>query len=89
MMPKYFIEIPQRFSIFNIGSRSSNSVGELIEIIQDLAGTSLPIHSKGERRPHEVMDTIADIERASDLLGWQPQCSLRSGIAKVLQSYND
>jgi GDP-4-dehydro-6-deoxy-D-mannose reductase len=66
--------------IFNIGSGVSHSVAEVIRIIQEVWGTSLPVRSDAARREHEIMDTVADITRATQQLGWQPRFALRQGL---------
>ena len=66
--------------IFNIGSGTSHSVAELIQVIQDVWGTRLPVRSNGVRRTNEIMDTVADITRAEQQLSWVPRFTLRRGI---------
>lgn len=68
------------FRVFNLGSGASHSVADLIRTIQDVWGTNLPVRSDGTRRPDEIMDTVADIARAEQQLGWKPRFTLRQGI---------
>jgi nucleoside-diphosphate-sugar epimerase len=68
------------FGVFNIGSGTSHSVADLVRIIQDVWGTNLPVLSEGVRRNDEIMDTVADISRAEQQLGWKPRFTLRQGI---------
>ena len=35
--------------------------------------------------PGEMRDTLADISRAKELLGWEPKVTLEEGIKKLLQ----
>lgn len=71
---------PRGFSVFNIGSGTSHSVADLISVVQEVWGTSLPVSSDGVRRKDEIMDTVADITRAGEQLGWKPRFTLRQGI---------
>src|SRR6476646_8122143 len=71
---------PRGFQVFNIGSGTSHSVAELIRIVQEVWGTNLPVRSDGERRPDEIMDTVADISRAERHLSWRPRFTLRQGL---------
>ena len=71
---------PRGLSVFNIGSGTSHSVADLIRIVQAVWGTSLPVSSDGVRRKDEIMDTVADIARAREQLGWKPRFTLRQGI---------
>jgi GDP-4-dehydro-6-deoxy-D-mannose reductase len=68
------------FAVFNVGSGTSHSVADVIAIIQELWGTDLPVRSDHVRRPGEVMDTVADITRARQQLGWSPRYTLRDGL---------
>lgn len=77
---------PARFSIFNIGSGVSRSVGDLVAAVQSACGTHLPVVSSHERRKDEVMDTVADISRARAGLGWAPAFDLARGIAATCRA---
>lgn len=65
---------------FNIGSGYSRSVRELVAEVQAVAGTSLDVRSKGERRDNEIFDVVADISAACAVLGWSPRHSLKNGL---------
>lgn len=71
--------------IINLGSGKSHSVQEIIQTICQLEGKNYPIQDDGLRRPNEIMDTIADITLAGELLQWKPAISLEEGITRMLQ----
>lgn len=71
-------------AVYNIGSGQSYSVAETIEAVQQAAGTRKPVHARGERRPGEVMETLADIKRARAELGWQPTVSFAEGVRRLV-----
>lgn len=75
------------FNIFNIGSGVSYSVQELIQIIQDHKKTDCEVVSDVERRKNEIMDTIADINKAQSQLLWEPRWTLSDGIKQMLLEY--
>ena len=75
------------FQIFNIGSGISYSVGEIIEMVQKICGTDLPVISSAEKRQAEIMDTIADISKAKELLNWVPVTSMYDGLSAIVQTY--
>jgi GDP-4-dehydro-6-deoxy-D-mannose reductase len=75
---------PRGYWVFNIGSGVSYSVQEVIDVMQAVAGTSLPIVSEGEARSNEIPDVRADIRRAKRFLGWAPRLSLNEGLARLL-----
>jgi GDP-4-dehydro-6-deoxy-D-mannose reductase len=74
------LSAPQGLRVFNIGSGASHSVGELINLMQNVWGSRLPVSSDGVRRKDEIMDTVADITRAEHQLGWKPRFTLRQGM---------
>jgi GDP-4-dehydro-6-deoxy-D-mannose reductase len=79
------IDKPQRFEIFNIASGTSHSVREVIDIVQRLAGRSVPVHSDEVRRQNEIMDTQGDIAKAKRVLAWAPRWTLEAGVQELLR----
>lgn len=73
------------FNVFNIGSGISYSVKEVVEIILQVAGASLPISSTNEERPQEIPEVRADFSRALTAMGWRPKTSFKEGISKILR----
>ena len=78
------IKIDDGYNIFNIGSGKSYSVGEIIRIIQEKAGTNLPVQSENISRDHEIYDIKADVTFAKNNLGWIPKHTFSEGIEKLL-----
>lgn len=76
------------FSRFNIGSGVSLSVADVCNAIQNVAGTTWPLRCDEIDRPEEIPDTRADIERARDVLGWQPRFSFHEGIRRMVDRSN-
>jgi len=66
----------------NAGSGRSHSVAEVIELLFELIGRRLPVENQD--RPVAIPDTVADLSRARELLGWSPRTPLREGLASVL-----
>ena len=73
--------------VYNIGSGSSLSVSEAIDIIQNEMGTNLEVQSKNLERANEITDVVADIQNARDHLSWQPEISFEEGIKKIAHSF--
>lgn len=78
------VGLDKKFDILNIGTGVSYSVAEVIDFIQEIKGTNLVVQSGSERRPAEIMDTQADITKASDIMGWSPKWTLRAGLRNLL-----
>lgn len=78
------VGLDKKFDILNIGTGVSYSVAEVIDFIQEIKGTNLVVQSGSERRTAEIMDTQADITKASDIMGWSPKWTLRAGLQNLL-----
>jgi UDP-glucuronate decarboxylase len=70
----------------NLGNPHETTIRKMAELIRELAGSSseivqrpLPVDDPVRRRP--------DIERARQLLDWEPQTSLREGLNAVVQDF--
>lgn len=78
------VERVQEYDVFNIGLGMSYSVGEVIDMVQDILGSQKPIECKNEVRRNELNNVVADISHAKEVLGWQPAHTLREGLAKMI-----
>jgi len=72
------------FETFNIGSGHSYSVKEIAEAIARRVGDHVTVEFTGESRKNEVMDTVANIAKAQDLLAWTPKIDIDQGITRCL-----
>ncbi len=79
--------------VTNIGSGKGISVGELVELIAEIAGRpGVRVVADADRiRPEnsEVFELIADNTMAKQRCGWEPQVGLREGLARVLEYMQD
>lgn len=69
---------------FNVGSGQSYSVGEVVSMLQKIAGTNKPVVSAERRRQEEIDDVRADITAIEKAVGWRPRISLEQGLTKVM-----
>lgn len=67
----------------NIGSGQGASLNELIALIAERLGRQPEVHYRQARR-FDVPSNILDITRASDLLAWKPQVTLKQGVAELI-----
>jgi nucleoside-diphosphate-sugar epimerase len=68
----------------NIGSGVSYSVQDVIDVIQSVAGTALPVVSQSSERAQEIPDVRADISLARRSLDWAPRWTFADGVQQVL-----
>lgn len=72
--------------VYNAGSGTSISVRDLADMIVKVSGTEKTVLSRGEQRPDEVPDTVADVTRARERLGWTPAVTIEEGLERTVQS---
>ena len=80
------LDKPGGYRVYNIASGTSLSVQQVIDIVQDVAGTGKKIVCDQVIRTNELMDVVADISKAKAVLGWQPEYSFRGGIENIIHS---
>lgn len=74
------------FEIFNIASGVSYSVKEIADIVRKLIGAEVDVSYSKEKRVNEIMETVANIGKAKDVLGWEPRVGLEEGLERMIQS---
>jgi len=74
--------------VINVGSGDRISLNELLGAMQEEYGTSLvPTHA--EPRGGDVRDSLADVGRARELLGYEPLVDWRTGLRETLAWYRE
>lgn len=75
--------------ILNVGHDRPSTFLEVAEILQELVpGTRIEFTEfTPERRAQEPGDFVSDITKIRRLVGWEPQVSLRDGLARTADFY--
>jgi len=68
---------------YNIGTGTSYRVDQVIQLVQNIWGVNKPVIDKGERRPHEILNCVANIEKFTRKSNWHPTYTLRRGLEKI------
>ena len=72
--------------VFNIAFGERTTLKELFQNIKEIAGSDLaPIHVA--ERPGDVRHSLADISKATELLGYEPAVSVRDGLKTTFEWY--
>lgn len=81
------VKRPQKDGVYNIGSGSSTSVQQIVEIVCDKL--SFPYESSGlnSLTNSSVVDFWADISKIKSDTGWEPQTGINEGIGKTIDYY--
>jgi UDP-N-acetylglucosamine 4-epimerase len=69
--------------VFNIARGGRTSVNELFNILKELTGSSLEPTYR-EERAGDIRDSLADVSKASTLLGYAPAVTIRQGLEITL-----
>lgn len=70
----------------NLGSGTMNSVGRVVEIIENISGKEIKVLD------HEVsgpMEFVTDVSLVKKLTGWKPRHSLEEGLKKTYESIKE
>jgi UDP-glucose 4-epimerase len=76
------IESESAGHVCNIGTGIQTSIAELARLLIEAVGAD----TEPEFQPREVIVTrrAADISRAADILGWEPEIGIKEGLAQVV-----
>ena len=78
---------PVGHEIINLGGHEVITINNLIRLIEDVVGKKA-IVDYGPPDPADVRSNWADVTKAGQLLGWEPQLDMRSGIERLVEWYN-
>jgi len=78
---------PVDFEIINLGGHEVITINNLIKLIEDVVGKKA-IVEYGPPDPADMRSNWADVTKAGELLGWEPQFDMRAGIEKLVEWYN-
>lgn len=74
-----------RGEVFNIGSGKQWSNEEVVQQMEAVAGKKLKVRvGTYPRQPSDTCHWVADIQKAKEILHWEPQHSLSEGLKKNL-----
>ena len=69
-------------TVINIGSGKSNSLLEVLKLVEAAVGREVPV-TFGKGRSIDVKKNTLDISRAAELLAWRPSIKLSEGLART------
>lgn len=82
------IERPVPYEIFNLGNSDSVGLLDFIRVIEEELGQEAEKNMM-PLQPGDVAETVADIRRSRELLGFNPRTPLREGIRKFISWYRE
>jgi UDP-glucuronate 4-epimerase len=75
--------VPATAEVLNIGGGSNTSVAEVLDLVTQLSGRSMPIEY-APTHAGDVYITLADPTKAQAVLGWHSHVDISTGVARQL-----
>jgi len=71
---------------FNVACGGRVTINELVEYLNELLGTDIdPVYD--DPRPGDVPHSMADISKAEELLGYEPEVDFEDGLRRTIEYY--
>lgn len=77
---------PVGYEIINLGGHEVITINDLVTLIEDITGKKA-IVQHGPPNPADMFTNWADVSKARDLLGWQPEYDMRRGTGELVEWY--
>ena len=78
---------PVGYEVINLGGHEVITINNLIKLIEDVVGRKADIQY-GPPNPADMFTNWADVSKAGELLGWEPQFNMRDGVTRLVEWYN-
>ena len=78
---------PLGYEIINLGGHESIRINELIQMLEEIIGKQALVEHR-PAHPADMLANQANVQKARRLLNWEPQVSLREGVANLVAWYN-
>ena len=78
---------PVGYEIINLGGHETITINNLIKLVEDIVGKKAVVQY-GPPDLADMRSNWADVSKAGELLGWEPQYDMRAGIKKLVEWYN-
>jgi UDP-glucuronate 4-epimerase len=78
---------PLGYEVINLGGHEVITINNLIKLIEDVIGKQANVQH-GPPNPADMRTNWADVSKAGQLLGWEPQFNMRMGVEKLVEWYN-
>src|SRR3972149_98333 len=78
---------PLGYEIMNLGGHEVITINDLIRLIEEVVGRKA-IVQYGPPDPADMFTNWADVTKAGEVLGWEPQFNMRAGVERLVEWYN-
>jgi nucleoside-diphosphate-sugar epimerase len=78
---------PVGYQVINLGGHEVITINDLIKLLEEIIGKRADVQY-GPPNPADMFTNWADVSKAGELLGWEPQFTMRTGLEKLVEWYN-
>ncbi len=78
---------PLGYEIINLGGHEVVKINDLIELLESLTGKKANIEYHPPH-PADMSTNWASVEKARQLLGWEPKVGIQEGVSRLVDWYN-
>lgn len=78
---------PLGYEVINLGGHEVITINDLVTLIEEVIGKKAVVEH-GPPNPADMFTNWADVTKAGELLGWEPQFDMRAGVQKLVEWYN-
>lgn len=78
---------PLGYEIINLGGHEVITINNLIKLVEDVVGKKAQV-VYGPPNLADMRSNWADVTKAGQMLGWEPQYDMRAGTEKLVEWYN-
>lgn len=78
---------PVGYEVINLGGHEVITINNLIKLIEEIVGKKADVRY-GPPNPADMFTNWADVSKAGELLGWEPQFNMRDGVTRLVEWYN-
>lgn len=77
---------PLGYEVINLGGHEVITINDLVTLIEDVVGKKAIIEY-GPANPADMFTNWANVSKAGELLGWEPQFDMRAGVERLVEWY--
>jgi len=78
---------PLGYEVINLGGHEVITINNLIKLVEDVVGKKAEA-VYGPPNLADMRSNWADVSKANEMLGWEPQYDMRAGVEKLVEWYN-
>jgi nucleoside-diphosphate-sugar epimerase len=77
---------PLGYQVINLGGHETIKINELIRVFEELIGRKADVEYR-PAHPADMQANWANVDKARELIGWEPKVSLGEGVANLVRWY--